>query len=83
MRASATRRPMPSVELVQADAAASELPAGGFDLVHERALLLNLTDPAPVVAEMVRLARPGGTVGCRSPTPPPGSATPRTPRSTA
>jgi SAM-dependent methyltransferase len=55
------------VELVEADAAASGLPAGAFDLVHERALLLNLTDPAPVVAELVRLARPGGTVALQEP----------------
>jgi ubiquinone/menaquinone biosynthesis C-methylase UbiE len=55
------------VELVEADAAATGLPAGAFDLVHERALLLNLTDPAPVVAEMVRLARPGGTVALQEP----------------
>jgi SAM-dependent methyltransferase len=55
------------VELVEANAAASGLPAGAFDLVHERAVLLNLTDPAPVVAEMVRLARPGGTVALQEP----------------
>ena len=54
-------------ELVEADAAATGLPSGGFDLVHERALLLNLTDPAPAVAEMVRLARPGGTVALQEP----------------
>jgi ubiquinone/menaquinone biosynthesis C-methylase UbiE len=57
----------PRAETVRADATATGLPSASFDLVHERALLLNLTDPAPAVAEMVRLARPGGVVVLQEP----------------
>jgi len=55
------------VELIRADATGTGLPTGSFDLVHERALLLNLTDPAAAVAEMIRLARPGGAVALQEP----------------
>ncbi|MGD9527993.1 methyltransferase domain-containing protein [Pseudonocardia sp.] len=50
------------VELVAADARATGLPSAAFDHVHERLVLVNVPDPAAVVAEMARLARPGGTV---------------------
>ncbi|MGE3660128.1 MAG: methyltransferase domain-containing protein [Pseudonocardia sp.] len=50
------------VELVGADARATGLPDAAFDLVHERLVLVNVPDPAAVVAEMARLTRPGGTV---------------------
>ena len=33
-----------------------------FDLVHARTLLVNVPDPTAVMAEMVRLVRPGGWV---------------------
>jgi SAM-dependent methyltransferase len=55
------------VETVPADATATGLPSDSFDLVHERTLLLNLTDPEAAVAEMVRLARPGGVVAVQEP----------------
>jgi SAM-dependent methyltransferase len=55
------------VETVPADATATGLESGSFDLVHERTLLLNLTDPEAAVAEMVRLARPGGVVALQEP----------------
>jgi len=48
------------VEIVQADARSTGLPAGSFDLVHARTLLATVPEPAQVLAEMVRLARPGG-----------------------
>ena len=35
---------------------------GSFDLVHERLVLNNVPQPSAVVAEMVRLTRPGGHV---------------------
>jgi ubiquinone/menaquinone biosynthesis C-methylase UbiE len=57
----------PGLETVQADATATGLPAGSFDLVHARTLLLNLTEPEAAVAEMVRLTRPGGTVALQEP----------------
>jgi ubiquinone/menaquinone biosynthesis C-methylase UbiE len=54
---------------VQGDAAATGLPYASFDLVHARALLINVTAPAATVAEMVRLARPGGVVAVEEPDP--------------
>jgi SAM-dependent methyltransferase len=51
-----------NVEVITADARRTGLPSGSFDLVHARTLLVNIPDPAEVVAEMVRLARPGGWV---------------------
>ena len=57
------RRGVRNVEIVAADARHSGLPSGSFDLVHARTLLVNIPDPAEVVAEMVRLAggQPGPT----------------------
>jgi SAM-dependent methyltransferase len=43
------------------------LPADSFDLVHARTLLINVPEPEAVVAEMTRLARPGGWVACMEP----------------
>ena len=52
-----------NVEFEEADAA--HLPYGGesFDMVVCRLALHHFDDPAPKVAEMVRVCRPGGTVG--------------------
>jgi SAM-dependent methyltransferase len=55
-------RDLDRVELVGADAGGTGLPDGCFDVVHERLLLVNVPRPADVVAEMVRLTRPGGRV---------------------
>jgi ubiquinone/menaquinone biosynthesis C-methylase UbiE len=55
------------VEVVTANARHTGLPPGSFDLVHARTLLVNIPDPAEVVAEMVRLARPGGWVASQEP----------------
>lgn len=54
-----------AVELVTADAAATGLPSGAFDVVHERLVLVNVPDPESVVAEMARLTRPGGWVAAQ------------------
>jgi ubiquinone/menaquinone biosynthesis C-methylase UbiE len=51
-----------NVEVMQGDARSTGLPADSFDLVHARTLLINIPAPGGVVAEMVRLARPGGWV---------------------
>ncbi len=56
-----------AVQTVQADAASTGLPPDSFDLVHERMLLLNVTSPQDVVAEMTRLTRPGGIVALQEP----------------
>jgi SAM-dependent methyltransferase len=55
------------VEIVTADARSSHLPSSSFDVVHARTLLINVPDPEQVVAEMVRLARPGGWVASMEP----------------
>lgn len=50
------------VEVVRGDARDTGLESGSFDLVHGRTLLITVPQPAEVLAEMVRLARPGGWV---------------------
>ena len=55
------------VEVETADARHTGLPSDNFDLVHGRTLLVTIPDPAEVVAEMVRLARPGGWVASQEP----------------
>lgn len=46
--------------ILTGDARRTGLPSGSFDLVHTRTLLITIPEPAEVIAEMVRLARPGG-----------------------
>ena len=58
-----------NVEVMQGDARSTGLPPDSFDLVHTRTLLINVPDPGGVVAEMVRLARPGSCVGAARPRP--------------
>jgi SAM-dependent methyltransferase len=55
-------RALSRVEIVEADARHTGLPEGSFDVVHGRTLLITLPKPAEVLAEMVRLVRPGGWV---------------------
>ena len=58
----AAERGLHNVDVVEADAGHTGLPAGSFDLVHTRTLLVTVPEPATVVAEMVRLAKPGGWI---------------------
>jgi ubiquinone/menaquinone biosynthesis C-methylase UbiE len=58
----ATEHGLGNVEIVEADARHTGLPPDSFDLVHARTLLVTIPDPTEVVAEMTRLARPGGWV---------------------
>jgi ubiquinone/menaquinone biosynthesis C-methylase UbiE len=58
----ARRSGLDRVQIVTADARRTGLPSGSFDLAFSRTLLINIPQPAEVVAEMVRLARPGGWV---------------------
>jgi ubiquinone/menaquinone biosynthesis C-methylase UbiE len=51
-----------NVEVVEADARHTGLLPDSFDLVHARTLLVNIPHPAQVLAEMTRLAMPGGWV---------------------
>ena len=58
----AAGRALKNVKVLQGDAAAVGLPGDIFDLVHARLVLVNVPNPEAVVAEMVRLACPGGMV---------------------
>jgi SAM-dependent methyltransferase len=58
----AERMLVENVELVAADATETGLPDSSFDFAHSRLLLIVVREPERVVAEMVRLVRPGGTV---------------------
>jgi ubiquinone/menaquinone biosynthesis C-methylase UbiE len=58
----AADRGLANVEVMSGDARHTGLPGGTFDLVHARTLLVTIPEPAEVVTEMVRLARPGGWV---------------------
>jgi SAM-dependent methyltransferase len=60
-------RGLANVEVLQGDARRTGFPSASYDLVHARTLLVNIPDPAEVVAEMVRLARPGGWVAVLEP----------------
>jgi trans-aconitate methyltransferase len=55
------------VSVLAGDARRTGLPDGEFDLVHARTLLVTVPSPGEVVAEMVRLARPGGWIACQEP----------------
>ena len=61
-RAFAREHALANVQILQADARRTGLPGAAFDLVHARLVLVNINRPAEVVAEMARLARPGGWV---------------------
>jgi SAM-dependent methyltransferase len=63
----AAARGLSGVQVITGDARGTGLPPGSFDLVHARALLVNLPEPAEVAAEMTRLARPGGWVASIEP----------------
>jgi SAM-dependent methyltransferase len=60
-------RGLATVEVIEGDAHRTGLPSDSFDLAHTRTLLINIPDPATVVAEMVRLTRPGGWVAALEP----------------
>lgn len=66
-RAFAKDQGLANVTIIEGDARRSGLAADSFDLVHARALLVNIPDPAAVAAEMARLARPGGWVAGMEP----------------
>ena len=63
----AAERRLSTVECATADARHTVLRSGSFDLVHCRTLLVNIPAPTEVVAEMARLARPGGWVAAMEP----------------
>lgn len=63
----AARTGLGNVEVFAGDARQTGLPGDSFDLVHARTVLATVPDPAVVLAEMVRLARPGGWVASHEP----------------
>ncbi|MGF1432249.1 methyltransferase domain-containing protein [Kitasatospora sp. LaBMicrA B282] len=54
----------PAVELLVADGADLPLPDASVDFVLLRYVLQHVPDPAAVLAEVLRVLRPGGTVAC-------------------
>lgn len=50
----------PNLDVWQHDITSDPLPAGAFDLVHARLLLMHLPDPAAAMARLVAALRPGG-----------------------
>ena len=60
-------RGLTNVELVEGDARHTGLAAGSFDLAHARTLLINVPKPDGIVAEMVRLVKPGGSIAVLEP----------------
>lgn len=58
----AKEQDLDAVEVLQGDARNTGLAAGQFAVVHARLLLVNVPRPEEVLAEMVRLTRPGGWV---------------------
>jgi len=56
-----------NVEVLAADARAMDLPDRTFGLATARLVLVNVPRPEEVVAEMVRLVRPGGFVALHEP----------------
>ena len=63
----AAERGFTDVQCITADARRTGLPSGTFDLVHARTLLVNVPEPAEIVAEMARLAKPEGWVAAMEP----------------
>lgn len=61
------KRGLVDVEVVTGDARDTGFPSSSFDVVHARTLLVNIPDPTAVVAEMLRLAKPGGFVLLQEP----------------
>ena len=61
-RQSVQDRQLDNVEVPHADARNTGLPSGSFDVLHARLLLVNIPSPEAVVAEMVRLVKPGGAL---------------------
>jgi ubiquinone/menaquinone biosynthesis C-methylase UbiE len=62
-----SKRDLDGVEVVAADARHTGLQQDSFDVVHARTLLINVPEPEIVLAEMVRLTRPGGWVASLEP----------------
>ena len=60
---------LPGVEARLLDAKALDLPDASFDVVFASFVLSSIADPAPAVAELTRVLRPGGELLVSSPGP--------------
>jgi ubiquinone/menaquinone biosynthesis C-methylase UbiE len=58
---------LPSLRILAGEARHTGLATGAFNLVHARTLLITVPEPGEVLAEMVRLAKPGGWVAGMEP----------------
>lgn len=56
-------RALGNVEVLERDARATGLPRASFDVATSRLVLVNVPDPAAIVAEAVALVKPGRWVG--------------------
>jgi hypothetical protein len=56
------RRRLGNVTVLQADVMASGLQDCSFDFAHERLVMVNMSSPGTLLARLVDLIRPGGTV---------------------
>jgi SAM-dependent methyltransferase len=63
----ARRNAKDNVEFRSGDAFSTDLPSGGFDLVHMRFVASTAGDPEKLLKEASRLARPGGIVALQEP----------------
>jgi ubiquinone/menaquinone biosynthesis C-methylase UbiE len=63
----ADERGVANADIAEGDARRTGLRSASFDLAHARTLLINIPDPDAVMAEMVRLVRPGGWVAVMEP----------------
>jgi SAM-dependent methyltransferase len=61
-RSELTKRGLNNVKVIQADALETGLEKNSFDLVHERLVLINVPEREALLAEMLSLLRPGGTI---------------------
>ena len=63
----AARASLGNIEIVDADAYATALPSASFDLVHARFVFAPGGRDDRLLAEMVRLTRPGGVIAIQEP----------------
>ena len=61
-RREVARQGLLNVKIVEADALASGLDKGSFDLVHERLVMVNVPERRQLLQEMLSLTAPGGTI---------------------
>lgn len=61
-RTEIAKRSLGNVTMVQADGLNTGLEKGSFDLVHERLVLINVSEREAFLTEMLSLLRPGGII---------------------